>query len=221
MDGDADSRAAVTATLQRAGFEVREAPARAEAFRLTADPLDLILLGHLPDLTAREFCRRLKSDPATQAIPVILVEPLRTQSHLPRISRKEPLQCQTSGFRRDRHGRRAARPDADEPDAHLDAPVEPRALVTVVKALLRALRAETAASCSSRSVAGRVRRDEPAACLLDSEGKTVRCNQAHGGAAARDAEEVVGHPFHALAEAVLGPLQLPSAARIPRRDGAS
>ena len=38
VDGNADSRAAVTATLQRAGFEVWEASRARAAFPLTAVP---------------------------------------------------------------------------------------------------------------------------------------------------------------------------------------
>jgi signal transduction histidine kinase/DNA-binding response OmpR family regulator len=56
------------------GFEVVEVASGAEALRLAAEQPDLILLeGSLPDLDGVEVARRLKAEPRTAAIPLLLL----------------------------------------------------------------------------------------------------------------------------------------------------
>src|SRR5262249_48329409 len=72
VDDDLATRYAVTRTLQRAGFTVREASTGQEALALARENPDLILLDvQLPDITGFEVCQRLKADPATAPIPVL------------------------------------------------------------------------------------------------------------------------------------------------------
>jgi two-component system alkaline phosphatase synthesis response regulator PhoP len=61
--------------LSREGFEVSVSTTGAEALRLAREsPYDLLLLDlMLPQLNGWELCRRLKQDPATRAVPVIMV----------------------------------------------------------------------------------------------------------------------------------------------------
>lgn len=68
-------REMVSFSLQRAGFEVREAADCAEAREVIADGLpDLILMDWmLPEMSGLAFTRRLKRDPATAEVPVILL----------------------------------------------------------------------------------------------------------------------------------------------------
>jgi DNA-binding response OmpR family regulator len=62
-------------TLAREGFDVILASNGADALRLVRENLpDLVLLDlMLPQVNGWELCRRLKQDPATRALPVIIV----------------------------------------------------------------------------------------------------------------------------------------------------
>ena len=74
-DNDNETRSAVSRLLRQAGFEVEEAASGEEALRLTAGKPDLVLLDADVDggRDGLELCRRLKADPATAAIPVVLL----------------------------------------------------------------------------------------------------------------------------------------------------
>jgi class 3 adenylate cyclase/CheY-like chemotaxis protein len=63
------------AVLSSAGFRVTSAAAGSDALESTKGELpDLILLDiHLPGMTGYEVCRRLRADPATQFLPVVMV----------------------------------------------------------------------------------------------------------------------------------------------------
>src|SRR4051794_2292363 len=74
VNADADAQPAITRCLRQAGFAVREAATGVEALRLAAGKPDLVLLArHLPDQDGLEVCRRLKADPDTALIPVLLL----------------------------------------------------------------------------------------------------------------------------------------------------
>ena len=62
-------------SLQRAGFTVRTVGDGTEALAtLEQAPVDLVILdGHMPAMDGLEACRRLKADPRTTAIPVIML----------------------------------------------------------------------------------------------------------------------------------------------------
>jgi uncharacterized protein (TIGR02266 family) len=67
---------ALRQSLLRAGeSEVLMAPSGAEGMRMarSAQPDAILLHAELPDLDGHEVCRRLRSDPLTEAIPVILL----------------------------------------------------------------------------------------------------------------------------------------------------
>ena len=74
VDDDAAKRYTLAKTLTRAGFAIQEAATGNEALRLVASGPDLVILDvKLPDIDGFEVCRRIKSDPATCAIPVLHV----------------------------------------------------------------------------------------------------------------------------------------------------
>ncbi len=76
VDDEPDLVAALTFALRREGFRTRSASDGASALRgANGDPLpDLVLLDlMLPDMQGTEVCRRLKSDPVTADIPVIML----------------------------------------------------------------------------------------------------------------------------------------------------
>jgi CheY-like chemotaxis protein len=72
VDDNRAARYVLSRTLRLEGFEVWEAGDGAEALRLAADRPDVIVLDvKLPDVNGFEVCRRLKTAPASTAIPVI------------------------------------------------------------------------------------------------------------------------------------------------------
>ncbi len=65
--------------LRQVGFEVDVAPTGAEALARAPDA-DLVLLDlGLPDLDGQEVCRRLRADPATRDLPVIVLTARRDE----------------------------------------------------------------------------------------------------------------------------------------------
>ncbi len=79
VDDAAGNRKLVSSLLAREGYRVATASGGHEALQAIArERPDLVLLDVLmPELDGFETCRRLKSDPATCLIPVILVTALR------------------------------------------------------------------------------------------------------------------------------------------------
>jgi DNA-binding response OmpR family regulator len=62
-------------SLKRAGFAVRSVGDGTEALQLLEDtPVDLVILdGHMPTMDGLDACRRLKANPRTAGIPVIML----------------------------------------------------------------------------------------------------------------------------------------------------
>src|SRR5690349_5079763 len=119
VDDDAGVRRFLTTVLGAAGFVVTATGAGAEGLRLAADRPDLIVLDvELPDLSGREICRRLKAEPDTAAIPVLMLSGVFTDV----ADRSQALE--------------------DGSDAYLIKPVTSRELVAMARALLRTARAE-------------------------------------------------------------------------------
>ena len=75
-------RTAAVSTLRRAGFDVLAAEDGEQAFALAAaERPDLVLLDLvMPRVDGFEALRRLKADPETRAIPVIVLSNLGTES---------------------------------------------------------------------------------------------------------------------------------------------
>jgi PAS domain S-box-containing protein len=108
--------------LCQAGLRVLEAATAAEALRLLATGVDLVLLDvNLPDMSGFELCRRIKADRGTAAIPVIHISGV---------------------FQRDEDKAQGLEGGAD---AYLSKPVSPQELIAQVRALLRLRRAEAEA----------------------------------------------------------------------------
>jgi CheY-like chemotaxis protein len=73
VDDRPDARYAMARPLAHAGLDVRETATGRDALRLARLHIDAIVLDLvLPDMDGYEVLRRLKADPATNAIPVIL-----------------------------------------------------------------------------------------------------------------------------------------------------
>jgi DNA-binding response OmpR family regulator len=120
VDDYLPSRYARSRVLREAGFQVIEAASGLEALSLIEDQRpDVILLDqNLPDMLGIEVCRRIKSDPETEAIPVLQIS--ATANTL-----ETKVQAMNVGA-----------------DTYLAEPVVPAELIAHVSAALRWRRAE-------------------------------------------------------------------------------
>jgi DNA-binding response OmpR family regulator len=75
VDDDADTVSILARHLQREGFVAIEAISGAECVRLAHEnPVDVILLDlMMPEMDGFQVCRKLKEDPSTAEIPVIMI----------------------------------------------------------------------------------------------------------------------------------------------------
>jgi DNA-binding response OmpR family regulator len=75
VDDDADTVSILARHLQREGFVAIEAVSGAECLRLAHEnPVDVILLDlMMPEMDGFQVCRKLKEDPVTAEIPVIMI----------------------------------------------------------------------------------------------------------------------------------------------------
>ena len=86
VDDTATGRATVSAALVREGHEILEASSGAECLRLAVSHApDLILLDvMMPGIDGFEVCRRLRADPRTQGIAVVMVTALSDDASMAR-----------------------------------------------------------------------------------------------------------------------------------------
>ncbi len=155
VDDNQPARAALARLLARAGYDVRQAGGGREALRLAGEPPDLVVLDVvLPDLDGFEVCRRLKADPATAGVPVLMVSGAALR------------------------GEDKARGLEAGADAYLAKPVEPEELMAYARALVRARRAEESLRASERRY--RLLFERCPGGLLRSElgGRILDCNDA-------------------------------------------
>ena len=75
VDDDQMNRELLETVVKRAGYSVNHASSGAQALRMIAAQLpDLILLDvRLGEMSGYDVCSRLKSDPATRSIPIIIL----------------------------------------------------------------------------------------------------------------------------------------------------
>ena len=80
VDGDARTRAALAATLERAGYATQQAGTSEEAWRAAAGrrPALVILETHLPDGSGYEMCRELR-ERYGEPLPIVFVSATRTE----------------------------------------------------------------------------------------------------------------------------------------------
>jgi PAS domain S-box-containing protein len=114
------ARSAVSRFLRQAGFDVEEAATGQEALRLAAAVPDVVLLDVqlAGGLSGLDVCRRLKADPATARVPVLLVSGVAI----------EPEQ--------------RARGLDEGADGYLTKPIDPAETIAHIRAVLRVRRAE-------------------------------------------------------------------------------
>jgi CheY-like chemotaxis protein len=113
IDDRPDARYSMTRPLTLAGFDVRETATGRDALRLARLSVDAIVLDLvLSDMDGIEVLRRLKADPATSNIPVVI---------------------KTAVHRDDDHHRLALEAGAS---AYFVEPYDPQALVAAVRGAL-------------------------------------------------------------------------------------
>jgi CheY-like chemotaxis protein len=78
VDDEFMNRELLTAYLNIGGYRVGEANSGEKALEMVADeaPALVMLDVHLSGISGLEVCRRLKDDPATRAIPILMVTAL-------------------------------------------------------------------------------------------------------------------------------------------------
>ena len=114
---------AICHTLRQAGYECLNAQTGSGAISVAENGRpDLVLLDiNLPDVNGFEVCRRLKSNPKTQDIPVVFLSAAQTSAHAKEMGKSVGA------------------------DGFLFAPVETSQLLTVIQgALVRSREARTA-----------------------------------------------------------------------------
>src|SRR5512146_732634 len=144
VDDNEAARYSVIRTLQRAGFRTIEAGTGGDALRLLRKNPDLVLLDvRLPDILGFEVCRKIKSDPRTRSLPVIIT----SASFVGPDARVAGLEGGA--------------------DAYLAQPISGEELVATVRAVLRTRKAELEAQRHAREA--QKARDQLALALTELE----------------------------------------------------
>ena len=188
VDNDHEERSAVSRLLRQAGFEVEEAASGEEALRLTAGKPDLVLLDADVDggRDGLELCRRLKADPATAAIPVVLLS----------AAWADLADC--------------ARALEKGADGYLTKPIDLAYLLAHIKALLRARRAEEARRTTESRFRAIIEKSFDAVVLLDADGTLLYASPSFPRVLGYTPEEWVGRDAFDLVH----PEDRPEAARL-------
>ncbi len=175
VDDDEAKRYTIAKPLERAGFELVQAACGADALRLVASFPDLVILDvKLPDLSGFEVCRRIKSDPNTSSIPVLHI----SSTFVDIEDKVHGLDCGADGY--------------------LTSVAEPLELIATVRALLRARKAEDAASLSTRQWQTTFDAISDGAMLLDSSGMVVQVNRTVERILECPWVELIGHDIASL-----------------------
>lgn len=182
IDDNETTRYIVTRVLQEEGYTVVEAETGAAGLQAIVNyqPALVILDVKLPDLNGFEVCRQIKSNPETAFIPVLHLSASFVKSQ----DKAEGLDSGADGY--------------------LVQPVEPIELLATVRSLLRIRRAEESAFTLAREWQTTFDAINDGVCLLDSEGRTLRCNRAMSQLFCKPAEEIVGCLHYELLQAELG-----------------
>lgn len=182
VDDNETNRYIVTRILQNAGFTVVEATTGIAGLAAISQhqPALVILDVQLPDLNGFEVCRQIKSNPQTHFIPVLHLSASFVQSQ----DKAEGLDSGADGY--------------------LAQPVEPIELLATVRSLLRIRQAEELALTSAREWQTTFDAINDSVCLLDQQGKILRCNQAMVRLFGKSAQEILGRVHYELMNATLG-----------------
>ncbi|MBM0744115.1 response regulator [Phormidium sp. CLA17] len=182
VDDNETNRYVVTRILQKAGFDVVEAATGALGLKAIADhqPALVILDVQLPDLNGFEICRQIKANPATAFIPVLHLSASFVQSQ----DKAEGLDSGADGY--------------------LAQPVEPIELLATMRSLLRIRQAEEFALLSAKEWQITFDAINDGVCLVDQDGKVLRCNWAMSQLFSKPFNKSLGCAHHELMHSALG-----------------
>jgi PAS domain S-box-containing protein len=186
VDDEDANRYVISRHLRSAGYEVLEACDGREALAQVGNLPDLVILDvKLPDINGREVCRLIKSSPETQNIIVVHVSAAFVAAE----DRILGLECGADGY--------------------LTYPLNPSELVANIRALLRIRDAEARATVAARQLETTFRAINDGVCLLDADGKILRCNPALATLIGRPEKDLAGEPFYDVVRQSLGLVDLP------------
>jgi two-component system NtrC family sensor kinase len=155
VDDRPANRYAIVHALTRSGFQVIEAASGREALELAKQvPAAILLDVKLPDILGYEVCRRLKSNPRTNHIPVL-------QLSAAFVDNESRVYALESGA-----------------DAYLTQPVEPNVLIATVRSLVKLHEAESLAKLASKQWQATFDALSEGVALVDTSGAIQRCNRA-------------------------------------------
>jgi len=192
VDDNEANRYATNRMLRHAGFNVIEAATGEAGLQSVAQAKpDLVILDvKLPDIDGFEVCRQIKTNPATTIIPVLHLSASFVES-------RDKAQGLDGGA-----------------DAYLAQPVEPIELIATVKSLLRIRRAEEFALALAREWQSTFDAMNDGVCLLNQEGRLVRCNKAMTKLLSKPLSELVGCLHQELMATTLGCVDATSFIRV-------
>ncbi len=191
VHGHAATRLSLGSRLRQAGFAVDEAAngTEARAHLATRRPELMLLDVALADDDGATLCHKLRAEPAHRDVAFIHVAAA--------------------------HDSDAAEPSAEpaEPaeiegvDAHL--PMHATGLVSTVRAVMRARRAERLAFGLARQWQGTFDAISDCVCLLDRDGHVQRCNRAFCDLVGVSFADIIGVSFEELIVPALGEAAMP------------
>ena len=192
VDDNETNRYVVHRMLRNAGFNVAEAATGEAALQSVAQARpDLIILDvQLPDINGFEISQRLKTNPTTASIPILLLSASLVES-------KYKAQGLESGA-----------------DGYLAQPVESLELIATVKALLRMRQAEESARLSATQWQTTFDAMNDGVCLLNRQGRVVRCNSAMMTLLKKPFSEIDGCLHQELMQTMLDSTEVTSFTRV-------
>ena len=192
VDDNEANRYVVNRMLRNAGFNVVEAATGETGLQAVAEARpDLIILDvKLPDINGFELSQRLKAIPGTASIPILLLSASFVES-------KYKAQGLESGA-----------------DGYLAQPVEAIELIATVKALLRMRQAEESARLSASEWQTTFDAMNDGVCLLNGEGRVLRCNSAMTELLRKPFSEIQGCLYQDLMQVMLEATEITPFTRI-------
>jgi len=176
VDDDEVMRYSMARDLKRAGYDVTEAGSGEEALDRMAVCPDLVLLDvRLPDISGLEVCRRIKSDPRTNRIPVL-------QISAERITAEDQVIGLEGGA-----------------DAYLTHPIDKSVMLATVHALLRIHETERALALEKERLSATLSGIADAVFTLDAAGRVQLMNRVAEEMTGISLNDATGKAFDSIA----------------------